>query len=47
MWCDKCKFHIERLDEKMKMFDSGIIIVIQVINVSSIGGIHLEVFKNR
>jgi len=40
-------FHIKRLDEKMKTFDSGITIVFKVINVSSRGERHLKLFDNR
>jgi hypothetical protein len=35
MWCNGRKFHIKQLDETRKIFDSGIVAVFQVTNVSS------------
>lgn len=47
MWCGGHKFHIKRLDEKMKTSYSGIIAVFQVINVSSRGEKYPKVFDNQ
>jgi hypothetical protein len=41
------KFHIKKLDDKKKTFDSGIIAVFQVTNVSSRSDMHPTISKNR
>jgi len=46
MWCNGHKFHIKKLDEKMKNSDSGITLVFQVTNVSSRSYKHPKVFEN-
>ena len=49
MWCNGCKFHIQKLDDKRKTFDCGMTAVFQVTNVSlsSISDRHPEVYENR
>jgi hypothetical protein len=40
MGCNGCKFHIKKLDEKMKTFDSGITTIFHVSNVLYRSDIH-------
>jgi hypothetical protein len=47
MWCNGCKFHIKYLDETKKTYDSGIIVVFQVTNVSSRSDRHPREYENR
>jgi hypothetical protein len=47
MWCNGRKFHIKKLNEKMKNSDSGIIAVFQDTNVSSRSDRHPKVSENR
>ena len=47
MWCNGRKFRIKQLDETRKKSDSGITIVFQVTNVSSMSDRHLREFENR
>ena len=48
MWCNGHKFHIRRLDDKMKTSDCGITVpVFKVTNVSSRSDRHLEETDNR
>ena len=47
MWYSSIKFHIKKLDDKMKTSDSRITVVFKVTNVSSRSERHLEETKNR
>jgi hypothetical protein len=47
MWCNGCKFHIKQLDETGKFFDSGIIAVFHITNVSSRSVRHPREYENR
>ena len=46
MWCNGCKFHIKKLDDKKKTSDCGITVVFQVTNVSSRSDKHWQVYEN-
>jgi hypothetical protein len=47
MWCNGRKFRIKQLDETRKTSDSGITVVFQVTNVSSMSDRHPRQSKNR
>jgi hypothetical protein len=47
MWCNGHKFHIKKLDDKKKTYDSGITAVFQVTNVSSRSDMHPTISENR
>ena len=47
MWCNGHKFHIKKLDDKMKTFDCGITAVFKVTNVCSRSDRNLVVYENR
>jgi hypothetical protein len=47
MWCNGRKFHIKQWDETKKNYDSGIIVVFQVTNVSFRSDKHPREYENR
>ena len=46
MWCNSRKYRIKKLDETKKTYDSGIIVVFEVTNVSSRSERHPELSEN-